>query len=85
VTRCAVRTDAGFKGFGYVAGCRKLAAERIAVLDAMLQDPAQGRELLDRVIQPLVELIKGQKKQVARVAGASKVNFFTMPRTRTGK
>ena len=85
VSRCAVQTAGGQTGFGYVAGFRKQAAERIAVLDAMLQDPARYDELKTGYIDPMAQKIESQKDQVASRAGATKVNFFTMPRTRTGK
>ena len=85
VTRCAVRTEAGYSGFGYVAGNRAAMSEQIAVLDAMLQEPERSAELNRSLIEPLARRIREEKEQVARTAGASKVNFFTMPRTRTGK
>src|ERR1700719_2279950 len=40
VTRCTVRTDAGFVGHAYVAGRDERQAEMAALADALLQDPA---------------------------------------------
>jgi alpha-D-ribose 1-methylphosphonate 5-triphosphate synthase subunit PhnG len=85
VTRCAIRTNQGLRGFGYVAGSRSAMAEQIAVLDAMLQDPEQAPDLKENLIGPLSRRLAEEKAQVAQSAGATKVNFFTMPRTRTGK
>ncbi len=39
VTRCTVRTDAGFVGHAYVAGRDERQAEMAALADALLQDP----------------------------------------------
>ncbi len=85
ITRCVVQTSEGCQGFGYVAGSKPRTAERIAVLDAMLQDPALYEELNSALIEPMARRIEAQKEQVAKTAGATRVNFFTMPRTRTGK
>jgi alpha-D-ribose 1-methylphosphonate 5-triphosphate synthase subunit PhnG len=85
VTRCTIQTKGGLKGVGYISGCKTKMSEHIAVLDAMLQDPKRYPELKASLIDPFEQIIQDQKDRVAGQAGATKVNFFTMPRTRTGK
>ena len=55
------------------------------MLDAMLQDPARHADLDAALIEPLARRLREQKEQTAAAAGATRVNFFTMPRTRTAK
>ncbi|HZD26186.1 MAG TPA: phosphonate C-P lyase system protein PhnG, partial [Alphaproteobacteria bacterium] len=50
VTLCSVRTADGRTGHGYVAGRDRAHAETVAVLDAMLQDPARRDALMDQVV-----------------------------------
>ncbi len=53
VTRSAVRLDDGATGFGYIAGRDHRHAERAAVVDALMQDPARRPTLEHRIIEPL--------------------------------
>lgn len=84
VTRCAVRLDSGETGVSYRSGRDKEAAEVSAVIDAMLQREG-GRDAAVQVIAALDEEQTRRRSQQARRSGATKVNFFTMTRTREDK
>ena len=45
VTRCTVRTAAGFVGHAYVAGREDRRAELAALGDALMQDPDRADEI----------------------------------------
>jgi alpha-D-ribose 1-methylphosphonate 5-triphosphate synthase subunit PhnG len=83
VTRCTVRTDGGQVGHAYVAGRDARQAELAAVLDAMLQDPAQAFALQANVIAPLAEAQQMHRTAVAAKAAATKVQFFAMRNMRS--
>src|SRR5579864_4084622 len=53
VTRCTVRTAAGFVGHAYIAGRNERVAELAALADALLQDPASRSRLQAALIEPL--------------------------------
>ncbi|HUB13212.1 MAG TPA: phosphonate C-P lyase system protein PhnG [Acetobacteraceae bacterium] len=78
VTRCSVRTESGQIGHAYIAGRDARRAELAAVVDAMLQDPAQTFELRAKVIEPLADVQRAQRAEVAAKAAATKVQFFAM-------
>ena len=82
VTRSAVRLASGETGVGYVAGRNRRHAELAAAVDAMMQSDT----LRPLVEAPVVErLAAGQAERrdaAARKAAATKVDFFTMVRTR---
>jgi alpha-D-ribose 1-methylphosphonate 5-triphosphate synthase subunit PhnG len=84
VTRCTVRIDdgpaQGIAGHAYVMGRDKTHAERAAVLDALLQDPAWAAQLETAVIRPLLDAAARRRTAAARKAGATKVNFTTVTR-----
>jgi alpha-D-ribose 1-methylphosphonate 5-triphosphate synthase subunit PhnG len=88
VTRCTVRIDdrsaggpaEGTAGHAYVMGRDKTHAERAAVLDALLQDPAWADALEAAVIRPLLDAAAARRDAAARKAGATKVNFTTVTR-----
>lgn len=84
VSRCAVRLDAGpeVTGVGYVAGRSGRAAELIAVFDALLQDPARHDALEAEVVAPLEAAAAAERTARARKTAATRVDFFTMSRTR---
>lgn len=81
VTRAAVRLDAGATGVGYVAGRDRRHAEIAAVVDAMMQSP-ELREVAAEIVQPLQAAQSARREAAARKAAATKVDFFTMVRTR---
>jgi len=83
VTRCSVRTEAGQIGHAYVAGRDSRQAELAAVVDAMLQDPAQTFELHAKVIEPLADKQRAHRTDIAAKAAATKVQFFAMRNMRT--
>lgn len=79
VTRCAVRLGEQL-GVGYVLGRDRRHAELVAMLDALLQDPARGPALLREVVEPLARRQdEAAARRAAEVAG-SRVEFFTMVR-----
>lgn len=84
VTRCAVRTEDGRMGLGYVAGRDRRHAELAAVLDAALQDVAQRAALMESVIEPLAADQAATAARDARRAAATRVEFFTMQTMRGG-
>ena len=78
VTRCTVRTDAGFVGHAYVAGRDERQAEMAALVDALLQDPARQRRLLAALIEPLAAAQQSGRDATAAKAAATRVQFFAM-------
>jgi len=82
MTRAAVVTDQGVTGFGYVAGRDRRHAELAALFDALLQDDAHRPMLMAALIEPLERARAAQRAARARDVGASKVEFFTMVRSR---
>lgn len=80
LSRCTVLLEDGEVGVGYVTGRDKRHAELVAVFDAMLQAPIQGRQLQADVIDVLAATQTQQERRAAESAATSKVNFFTMVR-----
>ena len=85
VTRSAVRLDSGETGVSYVAGRDKVHAETAAVLDAMLQTSEWHETVKASVIDPLQSTQAGDRDQRLRQRAATRVDFFTMTRTREDK
>ena len=81
VTRAAVRLDTGAAGIGYVAGRDRRHAEIAAVVDAMMQSP-DLRPVAEGIVDPLETAQRQRREAAARKAAATKVDFFTMVRTR---
>ena len=80
VTRCSVELANGAVGHAYVGGRSHAHAERAAVLDALLQDPAR-REVIERmVVDPLAERQEARRRASGARAAATRVEFFTMVR-----
>jgi alpha-D-ribose 1-methylphosphonate 5-triphosphate synthase subunit PhnG len=79
VTRCAARVGTRL-GIGYLLGRDRRHAELIAVLDALLQDPARQPELLREVVDPIADEQAETLAVRSRAAAASRVEFFTMVR-----
>lgn len=82
VARAAVRLRSGKVGIGYVAGRDSDHAELAALADAMVQDDDWRDMLEDKVLAPLASQMAERKAIIARKAAATKVDFFTMVRTR---
>lgn len=82
VARAAMQIDGGPVGIGYVAGRNQDHAEMAALADAMVQDPAWRDVVEDRVLAPLAGQLAEAKALAGRKAAATKVDFFTMVRTR---
>ena len=85
VTRCTVQLVDDAAGTGYVQGRNKKHAERAALIDAMLQTNRWSLTMDREVIQPLLERKTKLKDEVAKKSAATKVDFFTMTRTREDK
>lgn len=85
VTRATVRFGDGAVGVGYVAGRDPAHAEMAALADAMVQTDAWGERLENAVLAPLAAELALRKNADARKAAATKVDFFTMVRTRAEK
>ena len=83
VTRCTVRTDAGFVGHAYVAGREERRAELAAVVDALMQDQAWTADVEARVIAPLHREQAELAATRAAKAAATRVQFFAMQTMRT--
>jgi alpha-D-ribose 1-methylphosphonate 5-triphosphate synthase subunit PhnG len=87
VTRCSVHIDReghpeGLTGHAYVAGRDGARAELAALVDALLQDPAQTAALHAAVVAPLAAAQDTRRRQVAGKAAGTQVKFFAMQTTR---
>jgi alpha-D-ribose 1-methylphosphonate 5-triphosphate synthase subunit PhnG len=80
VTRCALRTADGRIGVGYVQGRSHAQATRVAMADALLQDPAARADVMAKVVDPLAQLQAERRDQRRRKAAATRVEFFTLVR-----
>ena len=82
ITRCVLRhRDAqghATAGIGYVLGRDAQRAERVAQLDALLQQPALHDALMQLAIEPLARANDAARVQAAAQAQATRVRFFTM-------
>lgn len=83
VTRAAVRLDSGQTGLSYVAGRSRRHAEIAAAVDAMMQSPTLRPAVEDAVVARLAKAQANRREADARKAAATKVDFFTMVRTRS--
>ncbi|MFN3514465.1 MAG: phosphonate C-P lyase system protein PhnG [Phenylobacterium sp.] len=82
VTRAAVRLASGETGVGYVAGRDRKHAEIAAAVDAMMQSAALRPSVEGPVVERLAAAQAARREAAARKAAATKVDFFTMVRTR---
>ncbi len=82
LTRAAVRLDTGETGVGYVSGRNRRHAEIAAAVDAMMQLPALRPLVEGAVVARLARAQQSRRDAAARKAAATKVDFFTMVRTR---
>ncbi len=84
VTRCAVQLagsdGATVTGVAYVAGRRADHAERAALVDALMQDPAHRGPVRAAVIGPLAAARAAAEAEAAAEAAATKVEFTTVAR-----
>lgn len=79
VTRCSLQLAEGAVGHAYVQGRDKQKAERVAVLDALLQGN-RADEVSQAVLEPLKQEMADAKISRAAKAASTKVDFFTMVR-----
>jgi alpha-D-ribose 1-methylphosphonate 5-triphosphate synthase subunit PhnG len=82
VTRAAVRLESGETGIGYVAGRDRRHAEIAAAVDAMMQSAEMRPAVEGAVVARLARAQDERRDTAARKAAATKVDFFTMVRTR---
>ncbi len=83
VARAAIRIADGTVGVGYVAGRDKTHAELAALADAMTQSP-QWASVLETEVLGSLEVEQAHKQiELGRKAASTKVDFFTLVRTRT--
>jgi alpha-D-ribose 1-methylphosphonate 5-triphosphate synthase subunit PhnG len=80
VTRCTVQVDGGALGHAWVGGRDTEHAERAAVLDALLQDPARRPRIEAAVVAPLAAAYQARRRASQERAGETRVDFFTMVR-----
>ncbi len=80
MTRCTLRTATGFVGTAYVAGRSQRQAELAALLDALLQDPAQQAKLLATVIDPLARAQDFRRRRRVDRSAPTRVDFLTVVR-----
>lgn len=82
VTRAAVRLETGETGVGYVSGRSRRHAEIAAAVDAMMQSAALRPVVEVAIVARLAREQQERRDASARKAAATKVDFFTMVRTR---
>ena len=80
LTRCALRLAGGALGVGYTLGRDRRKAELIALLDALLQEPARTAALLREIVEPLRRGQDARRDAASRAAASSRVDFFTLVR-----
>ena len=83
VTRAAVRLESGETGIGYVAGRDRRHAEIAAAVDAMMQSAVLRPAVEGAVVASLARAQDERRDTAARKAAATKVDFFTLVRTRS--
>jgi len=80
VARCTVRLPDGRIGSGHVLGRDTRRAELVAVLDALLQDPARHDAIMRSVVEPAAARQQAERDAASRTAAATRVEFQTMVR-----
>lgn len=80
VSRASARLDDGRVGHGYLLGRRRRCAERIAVLDALLQAGGPQAAALGELLEGIRARLDRERARTARRAAATRVEFFTMAR-----
>ena len=85
VTRCAVRLPEGQTGVSYISGRNLQHALIAAKADALLQSEAHHQKAYDALVAPLKQQIEVRSSERAAKVAATRVNFFTMVRTREDK
>lgn len=80
VVRCTLEVAGGAVGHCYAHGRDAAHAEYAALFDALMQDGGRRADLERTVIGPLEQAQRDARRQRAREAGATRVDFFTMVR-----
>ncbi|MEL7103218.1 MAG: phosphonate C-P lyase system protein PhnG [Pseudomonadota bacterium] len=85
ITRCAVRLAEGQTGVSYISGRNLEHALIAAKADALLQSDTHHAAAYDSLIAPLKRDNEANESERAAKVAATRVNFFTMVRTREDK
>lgn len=85
VTRCAVRLPEGQTGVSYISGRNLEHALIAAKADALLQSDIHHQKAYEALVAPLKQKIDAYESERAAKVAATRVNFFTMVRTREDK
>ena len=85
VTRCAVRLAEGQTGVSYISGRDLEHALIAAKADALLQSETLHDVAYESLIAPLKQNMENSESERAAKVAATRVNFFTMVRTREDK
>lgn len=80
ITRCALRLAAGATGVAYVQGRSPRKARIAALVDALLQVPAEREAVERELIEPLRARLESEAARMQRKAQATRVDFFTLAR-----
>lgn len=80
VTRCSVALPGGAVGHAYVAGRDARKARAAALVDALMQQPAQAERLERELLTPLAAALAAEDAAADRKTAATRVDFFTMVR-----
>ncbi|MDE2384059.1 MAG: phosphonate C-P lyase system protein PhnG [Alphaproteobacteria bacterium] len=79
-TRCSVRLADKTEGHAYVLGRNGELARRMALCDALLQQPEADMAAFDKIAQQMDEAIAARRSAQAAKVAATKVDFFTVVR-----
>jgi alpha-D-ribose 1-methylphosphonate 5-triphosphate synthase subunit PhnG len=80
VTRAAIRLADGTVGICYRLGRDVALARRLAIVDALVQQTAQGARIRHAILDPLRDLVARRHAREAAETAATRVDFFTMVR-----
>jgi len=85
LTRCVLKPDAQLTrcqqvGVAYVMGSSHRHAQLAAVADALLQEPDVHDHWDQLLLQPISQMLSGQRQNNNSQAQATKVEFFTVAR-----
>jgi len=75
VTRCSVALADGLIGIAYVPGRSKRHAMIAAILDALLQRSAEGRNAARRLVDDLAHVIDMRRREATAKTRQSEVDF----------
>ena len=79
ITRCSILLNTGKMGFSYIQGRNKKKAITAAICDALMQTHLSP-QIRNKILIPLIKEEELRKKNIAKKAKATKVDFFTLVR-----